>query len=1775
MVTPAPGVYASSQVVTVRPATPSIRVQYSFRDPSGAQGPWIALRGPIELSAAPGEARDYRLSVRNDPAGDVAGDVQELSYRIDRRPPTAPRISPAPGAYWDPVSVHFEAAAGDSVYYSVQGDVVRSPVAWDGKDVVVGAADARSDLVVQAYTVTPAGGHSRIVTSRYLVDTRAPTVEIMSPVEGTFANPQALALTFRNLQWVRYTLDGSDPAAGGTPYAGPVTLDRRGVVTVKIAGMPRAQHRGVIRAEVKYTCTAPPGPQLRLDTENGTYPDGVTPSVVSSPGGTLYYTLWERTPRDSDALATSPIAINSLAAGPTPVALRLRALSDSGTWSAEYRYFYFVGRGAPSAPIIRVDPSDVGPPVAGQPGGASRVQVLAPEDAVFSATADGGMPDPKKPSLSSWIELGTSPGSAGAASAGDGSDAAGSTPAGSKVPGAPSSTSVIQAVAMDGAGELSPVAQMRVARDAGSASVPGFRFAAGPVRGTAVLGPAGSAGGRVVYSLTSDGSDPAVPGQDSPELSAAVVLSVPYGTSRTFKARVAVIDSAGGVGSVSDVVSVLVDRTPPPPPRLNPAPGILDEPAVVSLESSAKVYFSLTSDGSMPPDPGLSSPSNTFAALPGVDGRTVTYRLKVIAVDDAGNASEVYGPLAYTVDLSPPTIPPITGIADGGHYAARQVSPVIEGGHAVSIRYTAGSDGSEPPEPDARSPELTNATVFRCEVGAVTQWTVKLLAVSHNGRRQGEKKTLTFYMSQRPPSVPALGGFPPEGRVAHPVTLSPGQTPAGTRVVYSISDDGSEPADPLLSGAPFPASLTLDAPDGTRKDYTLRVAAVDAAGNTSLSDRRYRLAVDREVPVDPVVRGAAEGSISAATVTLSLDSEAASVVFELTDDGSMPRVPSAASRAYSGPFQLVGKEGAAVTYRLIARAFNDLGTASPAARLFRVTIDRTVPASPAAPVLLFSDANPGVAYLQWPVPGTGRVLYRLDSPAGAAETSGGDFLPAVGPVSVQVDPGQGSVIRGTAVTENAAGTRSVPAGFSLPVGSRLPPPVFRGARDGVPSAQGIQLSCTALQGEVRYEISTDGGFTPTVTSASPRFPPQLALDAAEGQTVDATIAARVFDPAGKAIPSREVTLHAIVDRTPPDAPTASGIEDGGHYQDSRKVDLLSSEGTIYDTVTIGTDVVVPAQTASNRYVSPLVLDAPAGASVTYRMTAFSVDAAGNRSREVRSWTVTIDRMIVYASPNGSDFSDGSRDTPVRSIRRAAQVALTGSRRTIYAAAGSYPEESPVQIAGDLAMVGGLDPQTWQPLRLERWSTISESERWKGGDALVEMTAGSASIRGFDLDGGPSSAAPLLAVTGGSVLLAGGAVTLSGPGAGPAILQTGGDLSLQDLRLQAQGGWQGSFLAASGGTLDISGCRFSGPTGSPDFVALDLKNQSRAMIKGSTVDPGSGLKTRAIRAVSTAVAITASRITSGTGSLEAIGLDCNASTVSVDTTDLSAAAAARFPAAAVASGGSLRITGSRVAVAGAGSAVGLNAHGADVVLLRSVLRAAPTPERLALVRLEDSRALIANDLLVGAPAGESIGMQVRGGATDVLNNTIVGGEGASITTAILVQGDALPRLVNNLVSRTGAERGSAITVLDARGLFSTAPGQRAVVLSNVFGGWKELAHVEYGRESAPRDLADVDALDRIDGTPYGGSVSGNLTEPPRASFGPDAGDSYRLVRGSACLDAGVDLAAPQGPAGSEPLLLVKPSEVSPDLLGNSRPGLLPLAVRGPPRGWDIGAYEYTE
>ncbi len=1741
LLTPVSGAYATDQLLTVEAVEPRLSLRYSFREPDGTEGPWISYREPLALSAAAGEEREYRVIVRADAdSGEV--ERRELWLRIDKRSPAPPRILPESGTYWDPPTVRFQAGPNDTVFYAIQGDILRAAAPWKGNDLPVGRPDEKADFVVQSYAVDGAGNRSAIATARYTVDARAPFLEVKSPVTGTFANPQALALAFRNVAWIRYTDDGSDPVVNGMPYTGPVTLKRQGTSTLRIAAQPRSPRRPILRRDVSFTYAPAAGTGLVLDPESGTSPTAIAPRILSSPGGTVYYTLWEKTPAESDLLTSSGIAVGSGSAAPAAVTLRLRALSDSGEWGPEYRYFYFPGPIAVTPPTVELaDPEPI--------RGPAHARVSAPEDALLSVTTDGSQPGLRSPSAPGLVDI--------------------QPPQGA--------TSLrVRALTFDASGTPSASVERRIAVDAAAGEKPVVSFAAGSAAGTAVLVRRGGSSPAPAYEITSDGSEPADPVSGSPRLTAPLTLSVPFGMQRTFKVRCASVDQFERILAVGNTLSVTLDREPPAQPTLSAQPGaILDEPTALKINSSAKVYSSVTFDGTTPRDPDpASSPSGAFIGLPGSDGALVTYRVKLAAVDEAGNMSEVYGPLLYTVDLRPPRIPSIAGIADGGKYSQRQVSPTLAES-AWIVRYTFTSDGRAPPEPDARSPLLTPAVTFAGEEGSVTTYRLKLLAISHSGIRVGERREMTFAIDLKPPEVPNLTGVPAGKRVARPVVLASGPIPSDTRLFSSVSTGDADPPDPLTKGQPLTGPLTFDVPDGIRRDFTVRIATVDDAGNRSLYDRRYRFTIDRELPDDPVVRGAPEGGISGRPVTLTLESRDGTPVYELTDDGSLPRLPTTASTPYTAPILLVGKNGASVTYRLLARAYNELGTASRAARIVAVTVDRTVPTAPPAPRVEYAPQNPTVAYLAWDQPPVGRILYRLKSDQSPVP----DFIPFTDPVSTLVPMSGGATLSGEAVVESPAGVRSPATPFAVVVGKRLATPSLRGARDGAVLAGKAELKAIAASGEVRYEIATDGGFPPTVTLSSPLFPATLALDAADGQTVTARIAARAFDPSGIVLPSDEAQFELTVDRTPPDPPAAAGIEDGGYYQDGKNVTLLSAEGVTYYALSKGNDAQIPSQTDANRYRNPLTLEAQPGQAMTYRIAAFTVDAAGNRSREIRSWTVTIDQKIVYMAPTGNDYADGSRGAPVRSVARALQIAATTSRKTIFAAAGQYTADRESLVQGDVTLVGGLDPETWVSLGLERWSTLSGIRPWISGASLLSVAAGKVSITGFELANGTAPLASLVSVGGGELVLEKMALTLRTSDPVQGVSLTAGTLSLLNCRLQAAGLKKGAFVSVTGGDFSSSGTVFSGPADGADFACIELSGARGATIKGATIDPGAGLKTRGIRASRSPVSISGSRISSGAGSIAAMAIDADQSAVTIENSDVSADADGRSPTALRASGSTLVVSRSRIIVGGKASAVGISVEGGELVLLRSVLRAGAVSEYVSLVRVEEARILLANSILVGGSAGESVCVLTKGGAVDILNDTIVAGTGTTFTAGVLVQGDRLPRIVNTILVRTGADRGAAIEVIGARApFFPGGAAGSAVLMANSFAGWTDLLRVEYARESG-RDALEVptvDGLNAADGDPLGGKIAGNVGESPEKSFSPEGqGEGYRLARGSACVNTGIAITGASGPAGTGPIAVQKGIDIATDFAGNPRPGRVQLEIPGPPRGWDIGALEFSE
>ena len=797
-----PGLYNRDQVLRVSGRDPALRLGYAFFN-RGAWGAWIPCREPLELPALPGEERDYRLKVAAFPAG--AGTVpleeRELAVRIDRRAPSPPDILPLPAA-GGPAGVEnpelaafrFRSPEGEAVWFALDSGEPEAGRPWDGKVLEFALPSApEGDHFLRAWCRDQAGNRSAESFHRFTLIAAPPQLSIASPAPGRFANRQLLVVNSRNLAEVRYTLDGSDPLEHGQLYSGPVLLTETGTLRLRVAGRPvsggaAGGARPLYRETIAHVVPEEPA-TLGCDAESGLRASGLQAGVSGTAGSRVRFSLSERTPTEADPVVEEPIALESVPLSRREYVLRLRAQDGEGRWGAEYRYFFVMDRVRPPAPLISWERS---------PEGTLTVSLRGSEGTRLHYTLDGSQPGEGSPQYTAPLRL--------------------ETPARREL--------LIRAVAFGPARQASGTAERRLVFDLQPPDPPQLRLLAvdgggrpplplesgtgePPVSGRPVLlAVKGPGEGRVIYEVSSSGTDPAPLTPSSPVLGADLLLAVPYGLHREFRLRVGSCDDSGNIADPAGVRTVVLDREPPAPPVLDPPPSGegFDRPLRVELAAGEPVRFELTRDGTLPPDPGPRSPLLArFLELEGRAGERVEYRVKFRLTDRAGNAGEVCGPYSYPVDLRRPVLPPLSGPENGGSTNQREVG-LVPGPSPFRVAFTATEDGSEPPEPQASSPLLGPEVRFTGIPDGEKTIRLKLLPVSPGRNQQGSASAYRFTIDLDPPRTPQIEGFEPGSRYNLPVRAAAKSADPRDRLYVSSSSASWSLPDPVAQGSLYGAN---------------------------------------------------------------------------------------------------------------------------------------------------------------------------------------------------------------------------------------------------------------------------------------------------------------------------------------------------------------------------------------------------------------------------------------------------------------------------------------------------------------------------------------------------------------------------------------------------------------------------------------------------------------------------------------------------------------------------------------------------------------------------------------------------------------------------------------------------------------------------------------------------------------------------------------------------------------------------------------------------------
>jgi hypothetical protein len=963
-VTPAPGRYPSAVTVSATVPDGAVLLYRFLESPGNRELPWT---GPLTLDALPGETRAYRLRLTTrQPSGEAV--VRDFAYTVARPASKFPTVHPVPGTYTAPVTL--APALPDGWTLTQDGAVLAAAPVLDAPD------GGRRTYVFEAR----GPGQSAVWT--YDIDKRdqEPSLDVVSPVAGSWANAQPLVLDFRGLDRVVWSY-GPKLLDSALEYTGPVLL-QTGAQTVTISGRARDGRR--IEKTVTWTsgaAAAPAGwPESGVRTQAADFP--VVAGQVSWDGGRSWQTS---SARREEAPALSRKVLVAEVQGQNP--------------GAAARYVYWFDVRAPQAPALRFE-GGWNPRLwfSGSPDAVHRVAWVGAESketAVWGPVGSWKVPD-------------------GVTGARVTVTSVNGTTTEATLSFAETGWSVPRWEPWDqGSGPRLPLGGRVVAR-------PGFLAA---------------------YEVSSSPDVPE-PGAASPWLDGAFLPAVPWGADRTFYVRFAWRDAAGLTGPASAVYAVRVDRLPPPLPTVQETDGTItvavDDDAKLywaatpdraatadsltfqpytgpiarsSLGGSglwfharaqdaagnagpARLNVALTGTATgvvqVDPDPAVGetpvadggvyawpefrlraeTPGLWVAAADARTGLPPTWSAELqpwtgVFVRSAQNARRsflVYWNLKTADGWAWPQPKSLTLILDRGPPAAPDTSrwpsaPLAQswtltmrpGQTGDSLRYSFTLDGSLPADPMTSGQPWPGTRSWEAPAGVLTTLRLRVAAVSVSGQSaETPMAPVQFDRRAAPPvSVPLE---------AYTYRNAPFTVPGpGGAVRFTLTTDGSTPTVPAPDSPLVGDGVELPGVAGQTVLYRLRWRAFSDAGEPGPASDTYSVLIDRTQSAP-----AAGGAVSGAGVTLTglppsgVSSSPVVVAaqwtgplrYELQEGAGSPRPVTSGSPLWDQPLTL-GADGVDRTYTLAVRGFTADGRPATDEQRCVVRVDRAAPGVPA------------------------------------------------------------------------------------------------------------------------------------------------------------------------------------------------------------------------------------------------------------------------------------------------------------------------------------------------------------------------------------------------------------------------------------------------------------------------------------------------------------------------------------------------------------------------------------------------------------------------------------------------------------------------------------------------------------------------------------------------------------------------------------------------------------------------------------------------------------
>ena len=714
--------------------------------------------------------------------------------------------------------------------------------------------------------------------------------------------------------------------------------------------------------------------------------------------------------------------------------------------------------------------------------------------------------------------------------------------------------------------------------------------------------------------------------------------------------------------------------------------------------------------------------------------------------------------------------------------------------------------------------------------------------------REGSADSLSVRIDRLPPAPPALS--PDPGLYRNGIKLALSAEP-GARILYSISRAGAG-AEPFLEYA-AEAQPGLELPATASETYVIMAYAIDEAGNSSVTSRAsYRLAAPGPGYAAPAVAEAPPSSsvgglsglpdpvktVFDGHVLLDFGPPEGSVLYVAVNPAATPAsiadflpLATTAGKARLDLPSPPGWSGKVRVYVGLLEGKTFVFRSSP---LELALGDFASLARPQAPSLLASVPG-GPVWLSFP-PYQGEIRCSVD---------GADFARYDGPVALPVRPGEVNV---TWYGRSAQGEESARSSTTLV--RPLSPPEVSLSGAGWDEVLNHDVTLEASGGLVRYELGSDGSMPPEPGPSSPVVSASLQVSCPEGEERKVIIRYRGYSGEGAdAVGGEGGILRFRIDRKPPAPPEIVGpaLE---YSSVPLSVSFNAQEGTVMAAVDSG-DSTGKFETAPPILGLPGSPDGP----VTYRVRAYAVDEAGNRSAEAAPLVVTVDVATVYVSEDGSDSGDGSRVHPYASLDAGLAMVLAsgGQPRTALAIRGRVPSAGSVTLpaGSSLAIKGGFDA-SWAP----QPGAVSAIVRGRASGPMLVLSDANLRIEGLAIEAGDLGNPVLFSAAGSTLALSGVSVAAASDGDVLFLDAAGSSLSLEDTSVSMEGAVSACAIQARDCRIRVKGSRLAAGAGVRYYSGINAAGGSLSL-DSSAFSSRAVLGTRLVAMQSGQVSISAS------------------------------------------------------------------------------------------------------------------------------------------------------------------------------------------------------------------------------------------------------------------------------------------------------------------------------